>query len=61
MSKSLFLSCSLEDFVDVHTGLIGDEKRDFVEFISSMLKLAPEERFDAKNSLETKWMRESLV
>jgi hypothetical protein len=42
-------------------GLIGDEKKDFVEFVGSMLKLAPEERLSATDLLGMKWLHESPV
>lgn len=60
MSKSPFPSCSLKGFVG-SPGLIGDEKKDFVEFVGSMLKLAPEERLSATDLLGMKWLCESPV
>ncbi|EXJ77710.1 hypothetical protein A1O3_09939 [Capronia epimyces CBS 606.96] len=56
LSKSPFPPSSLEGFVD-NPELIADaDKEDFVDLITSMLKLAPEERLDAKDLLNSKWL-----
>jgi len=45
----------LEDFVD-SPELAGEEKKDFVEFVESMLKMSPKERPSARQLLEAKWL-----
>lgn len=34
------------------------ERKAFVEFIASMLKLAPEERLDAEELLKAEWLKD---
>ena len=58
--KSPFPSCSLDGFVD-NPDLLGDKKKDFIEFISSMLKLAPEQRLSALELLKSSWLGESGI
>ena len=59
LSKSHFPQSSLEGFVDNPELEDGADKKEFVDFITSMLKLAPGERLDAEDLLKSKWLNQS--
>lgn len=42
-------------------GLTGGEKKEFVEFITSMLRLAPEERPSARDLLGASWLKDPQI
>ena len=56
-SKSPFPSCSLKGFI-VSPDLTGREQKDFAEFITSMLRLAPEDRPSARDLLGASWLKD---
>lgn len=58
-SKSPFPQSSLEGFVDNRELKDEADKKEFVDFITSMLRLAPEERLDARDLLKSKWLNYS--
>lgn len=58
LSKSPFPQSSLEGFVDNPELQDDAEKKEFVDFITSMLRLAPEERLDAEDLLTSKWLND---
>ncbi|KAI9739551.1 MAG: hypothetical protein M1834_006267 [Cirrosporium novae-zelandiae] len=65
-SKSPSLSSSFEGFIDKSSLVIEEEEeeeeeKDFVEFITSMLRLAPEERPSATDLLGAKWLQTMSV
>jgi serine/threonine protein kinase len=47
-----------ESLEDVETRLIGEEKKDFLLFIRSMLNWLPEERKTAKELLQDPWLND---
>ncbi|KAL2756618.1 hypothetical protein ACRALDRAFT_2102427 [Sodiomyces alcalophilus JCM 7366] len=56
LEPSIFPPCSLEQF-SKNPYNSESEKRNFLSFIESMVRLDPEERLDATKLLESEWLR----
>lgn len=55
LKPSSFPPCSLEQF-SKNPELSGPERKAFLGFIASMIRLNPEERPDASKLLESEWL-----
>jgi hypothetical protein len=59
LSESTFPPCSLEGFIDNPEIQADGQTKDFVEFISSMLRWDPAERPSAEELLKCSWLTTS--
>jgi serine/threonine-protein kinase SRPK3 len=55
LTPSPFPSCQLDTFSDYPTS---EDRADYLDFLKSMLTLAPEERLDASALLTARWLQE---
>jgi serine/threonine-protein kinase SRPK3 len=57
LKPSTFPPCSLEQFSSI-PGLSDAEKKAYLDFVLSMIRLDPQQRPDAKSLLESEWLRQ---
>ncbi|SPQ22208.1 1c17f1d4-95d7-478a-8e76-adfc9a26f8ae [Thermothielavioides terrestris] len=57
LKPSTFPPCSLEQFSSI-PGLSDAERKAYLDFVLSMLRLDPQQRPDAKSLLESEWLRQ---
>ncbi|KAK4101799.1 hypothetical protein N658DRAFT_396061, partial [Parathielavia hyrcaniae] len=56
LKPSTFPPCSLEQFSSI-PGLSDAERKEYLDLVSSMTRLDPQQRPDAKSLLESAWLR----